>query len=559
MELVYLWVEEYKNIKGQEFNFSSKFNCHYDEVNKELTIKDNPKHIFNFFGEDINVTAIVGKNGSGKSSILEVIENIYMDNNIVSGVIFCFEVNGKKVCISNIDIKHKGDFEINIIEFTLPFIGNLSPHNLGFNFLTYSAEIPYPSKDDRKKFFYERGKAISLHQEDIYEMAANYLDSDFHLSSFMFLPEKIYILQNNDRLNILHESIKPAVAVRSNNPENGFPFEDSHDERDNFGTSNILEAYFVNKFVENDLSHILFDGTGFDHPKHGYNIEILEEIYNQEEYGLNDEKYNLDEFNTLLEKRIFEKHSLNEEDKVLIEKYKWFLKFDFEDKEKRKYSDLSHGEKTIYGQLLNIYHKSNILVDTSMLIVLDEPELSLHPQWQKSYMNELFDSVFYLRKQLHFIITTHSPFLLSDIPKQNIIFLDKYKKDDEKVNNETQKEGNCKVFIDGLKEKEQTFGANIHTLLSDNFFMDNGLMGEFAKKKIQEIMDFLNDTKTIEEISTKKEQIKQVIDAIGEPFLKQKLLEMYYKKFKDEASKKARKDELLAEQKRIEAELKNYG
>ena len=88
--------------------------------------------------------------------------------------------------------------------------------------------------------------------------------------------------------------------------------------------------------------------------------------------------------------------------------------------------------------------------------------------------------------------------------------------------------------------------------------MEDGLMGEFAKNKIQEIMDFLNDAKNIEEISTKEEQIRQVIDSIGEPFLKQKLLEMYYKKFKDEASKKARKDELLAEQKRIVAELKKY-
>ncbi len=30
MELVYLWVEEYKNIHNQGFNFSPKFNCNYD-------------------------------------------------------------------------------------------------------------------------------------------------------------------------------------------------------------------------------------------------------------------------------------------------------------------------------------------------------------------------------------------------------------------------------------------------------------------------------------------------------------------------------------------------
>ena len=100
MELVYLWVEDYKNIKRQGFNFSPRFECkfydEYDENNKlkddcKLVICDKKKnesldndskkckpckdnsYIENFFGDNINVTAIVGKNGSGKSSISEMI------------------------------------------------------------------------------------------------------------------------------------------------------------------------------------------------------------------------------------------------------------------------------------------------------------------------------------------------------------------------------------------------------------------------------------------------------------------------------------------------------
>jgi hypothetical protein len=59
MELVYLWVEDYKNIQKQGFNFSPRFTCDYD--GKELTIKENDDYIENFFGDNINVTAIVGK------------------------------------------------------------------------------------------------------------------------------------------------------------------------------------------------------------------------------------------------------------------------------------------------------------------------------------------------------------------------------------------------------------------------------------------------------------------------------------------------------------------
>jgi len=80
MELVYLWVEDYKNIHKQGFNFSPRFECEYKDGN--LTICDkkekdnkckNKDYIENFFGDNINVTAIVGKNGSGKSSILKLI------------------------------------------------------------------------------------------------------------------------------------------------------------------------------------------------------------------------------------------------------------------------------------------------------------------------------------------------------------------------------------------------------------------------------------------------------------------------------------------------------
>jgi len=87
MELVYLWVEDYKNIHKQGFNFSPRFECKFhDKYNEDGILKGHCKleiiekkqneYIKDFFGKNINVTAIAGKNGSGKSNIVNILEEI---------------------------------------------------------------------------------------------------------------------------------------------------------------------------------------------------------------------------------------------------------------------------------------------------------------------------------------------------------------------------------------------------------------------------------------------------------------------------------------------------
>jgi hypothetical protein len=90
----------------------------------------------------------------------------------------------------------------------------------------------------------------------------------------------------------------------------------------------------------------------------------------------------------------------------------------------------------------------------------------------------------------------------------------------------------------------QTFGANIHDLLANDFFMKQGYIGEFAKNTIQSIIDTLNGKNE----NIKKEKILNLIDIVGEPFLKTKLLEMYYTKF----DKEKRIQELKVEINRLE-------
>ena len=80
VELIYMYVEKFQGIiKDFEYNFSRKYEIKYDRKNEELSVsKKKDSDNFRFFGDKIgNISAIIGKNGAGKSSILRVLSMKY--------------------------------------------------------------------------------------------------------------------------------------------------------------------------------------------------------------------------------------------------------------------------------------------------------------------------------------------------------------------------------------------------------------------------------------------------------------------------------------------------
>lgn len=77
-------------------------------------------------------------------------------------------------------------------------------------------------------------------------------------------------------------------------------------------------------------------------------------------------------------------------------------------------SESSSGEyhfiSTIVGLLATITNNS--------LILIDEPEISLHPNWQMKYIGFL-NKIFKKYNSAHFIICSHSHFLVSDLQSEN--------------------------------------------------------------------------------------------------------------------------------------------
>lgn len=75
--------------------------------------------------------------------------------------------------------------------------------------------------------------------------------------------------------------------------------------------------------------------------------------------------------------------------------------------------ELSSGELSLVATLLGLA----LTIEHNSLILIDEPELSLHPEWQENYLDLLF-RVCAKYKGCHTIIATHSPLVVSNIPKQ---------------------------------------------------------------------------------------------------------------------------------------------
>ena len=192
-------------------------------------------------------------------------------------------------------------------------------------------------------------------------------------------------------------------------------------------------------------------------------------------------------------------------------------------------------EKTFYEELVgkNIFgSEETLLPGETAMIFIDEGEVYYHPEWQRCYIDTLLKMINEKLNQerVQIVITTNSPFILSDVLREDVVYLS--------GEEETAAE---------MREKEITFGQNIHRLLRRNFFME-ATIGEYAKTMIQEMIGVLQGGRKrkaarMEDIRTflhqyyseledgeECEAIQGLIDQIGEPVYRdnlEKLVSIY--------------------------------
>lgn len=180
---------------------------------------------------------------------------------------------------------------------------------------------------------------------------------------------------------------------------------------------------------------------------------------------------------------------------------------------------MSAGERQyLYTFSTYIYHVLNLLsIQEShrvryrnINLILDEVEICFHPEFQRRFVNELLGYIkrLFMNRNASFniLIATHSPFILSDIPQSNILYLE-----DGKM-----------VMTEDIKNP---FAANICDILYQSFFLKQGFVGEFARKKIKRMIErllpggyFLDDSEA---------EYHLLMELIGDPFLKMQLQQLY--------------------------------
>ncbi|MGL5084847.1 MAG: AAA family ATPase [Clostridium sp.] len=141
---------------------------------------------------------------------------------------------------------------------------------------------------------------------------------------------------------------------------------------------------------------------------------------------------------------------------------------------------LSSGEKQLFLRALSL----KFLDVNNSVILIDEPEISLHPQWQKKII-DVYESI---GSNNQLIIATHSPHIIGDIESKQLRVI---KKDKEGIK-----------LVDNSKLSE-TYGKNIDDILSTTMRL-NSLRNEDITTKLNKVYELLNknlyDTKEFEDI-----------------------------------------------------------
>jgi len=131
------------------------------------------------------------------------------------------------------------------------------------------------------------------------------------------------------------------------------------------------------------------------------------------------------------------------------------------------FNRLSEGEK----QILTIFGLRELLITGNTFYLLDEPDTYLHPEWQRDFIKSIIDTE---DTKTNYFITSHSPNIISGLKKYQLKII-------ENLDNKT----NIQEF------SFNPFGKPVDMILTD-FFRLKGLRYKDVEIKIGKLQDMLS-------------------------------------------------------------------
>ena len=185
-----------------------------------------------------------------------------------------------------------------------------------------------------------------------------------------------------------------------------------------------------------------------------------------------------------------------------------FIEYDLIDRQGRYFLDLSFGEKLLNILFFKILVIISEIKKPTINIIYDEFDVGMHPDMQRRFIDFIIKISKFIKeknaKQINWIIATHSPFILSDIPKENITFLNRGKE------------------VNDYSDDKNTFGANIYDIFKQGFFLDNSI-GTYSENYIKELSNSIYLFKAL-----------QYVEENNDYFLLRNFLNSYYEIDKNE-------------------------
>lgn len=172
----------------------------------------------------------------------------------------------------------------------------------------------------------------------------------------------------------------------------------------------------------------------------------------------------------------------------------------------------STGEEKLVKLLASLIALISTETEGNNIILIDEIDETFHPSWSTKIIQLLSICCTYFRilfnrpieeTSFQFIITTHSPYILSDIKNQNVLSLEY---DQDKI----------------ISKQIDTFSKNIQRITYDEM-TTHSIYGSFAEYKINKIINILNQNYITTDLF---DTIRDEIQIINEDIIRNKLNQM---------------------------------